>query len=347
MAKTIEESRIQTVCLLVLATVAIAHTLHWLQDVLVPFTLALMLAVPLKALMLLLERYLRVPSWLALILTLIFGIACVAGFAGLIVRSVQQVAEAAPDYQQRIHDLAERMSRWLPEGPSTDSILDEVGNRTTKFLVSIVGSVSSVANSIALVLIYITLLLMGVQLSAPSWSRTWDEVAARVREYLAAKMVISLFTGVLVGSVLRLLGVDLAFVFGMCAFLLNFIPNIGSFIATLLPLPLVVGDPNLTALQATLAIAIPGVIQFGIGNIIEPRAMSEGMGLHPVSILFALMFWGAIWGPVGMVLAVPLTAVIKFLISRLEITLPVARLLEGRPTSPPNGTPPSGRPKSP
>jgi AI-2 transport protein TqsA len=230
--------------------------------------------------------------------------------------------------------MADRMSKWLPQGPSSEAILNEAGNHTTQFLISIVGSVRSVASSLVLVLIYIILLLMGVRLGSPSWSRTWDEVASRVRDYLATKMVISLFTGVLVGSVLRLLGVDLAFVFGMCAFLLNFIPNIGSFIATLLPIPLIIGDPSLTTLQASLAIALPAVIQFGIGNIVEPRVMSEGMGLHPVSILVALMFWGSIWGIVGMVLAVPLTAVIKFLMSRAEITLPVAMLLEGHAWSP-------------
>lgn len=324
------ESRIQTVCLLVIAAAATGLALHWLRDVLVPFTLALMLAVPLKALMLFLERYLRVPPWIALILTMVFGIACVAGFAILIGRSVQQVAEAAPNYEARIRELVERIAGWVPHGQSTDELLEDIGNRGTAALVALVGSVSAIATSVTLVLIYVILLLAGVRLGAPAWSRTWEEVARRVREYLAAKLLISLFTGVIVGSVLRLLGVELAFVFGMCAFLLNFIPNIGSVIATLLPLPIVVGDPDISAVQGTLAILIPGFIQFAVGNLVEPRVMAEGMGLHPVSILLALMFWGSIWGPVGMVLAVPLTSVAKFLMSRNEVTAPVALLLEGR-----------------
>ena len=134
----------------------------------------------------------------------------------------------------------------------------------------------------------------------------------------------------LVGTVLAILGIDLALVFGLLAFLLNFIPSVGSLIATLLPLPVVVVSPDISATTAVLAIAVPGTIQFAIGNVIEPKVMGDALDLHPVVILLALIFWGVLWGIVGMLLATPMTAVMKILFEKIELTAPIADLLAGR-----------------
>ena len=125
------------------------------------------------------------------------------------------------------------------------------------------------------------------------------------------------------------LGIDLALVFGLFAFLLNFIPSIGSIIATLLPLPVVIVSPDVSTTVAVLAIAIPGTIQFTIGNLIAPRVLGSSLSLHPVTILLALMFWGSLWGVVGMLLATPMTAVLKMLADRFERTQAIARIMSG------------------
>ena len=104
-------------------------------------------------------------------------------------------------------------------------------------------------------------------------------------------------------SFLSALGVDLALVFGLFAFLLNFIPNIGSVIATLLPLPVVMFNPEITPSTAALALTLPAAVQLTIGNFIEPKLMGTSLDLHPVSILMALVVWGTLWGIVGMLLA--------------------------------------------
>ena len=88
--------------------------------------------------------------------------------------------------------------------------------------------------------------------------------------------------------------------------------------------------PGSTALQVVLAVALPGVVQFAIGNVLEPKLMGKSFGLHPVTILLTLIFWGVLWSVPGMFLATPLTAIAKVLLSRSEFTAPVARLLEGR-----------------
>ena len=141
--------------------------------------------------------------------------------------------------------------------------------------------------------------------------------------------LISMATGLLVGGVLTLLDVPLAMVFGLFAFLLNFIPSIGSIIATLLPVPVVLVSPEVSSGAATLAIALPAAIQFVVGNIISPKVMGDSLQLHPVTILLALTVWGSLWGIVGMLLATPITAVMRMLLERLEATRPLARLMAG------------------
>jgi AI-2 transport protein TqsA len=83
-------------------------------------------------------------------------------------------------------------------------------------------------------------------------------------------------------------------------------------------------------LAIAAAIVIPGAIQFTIGNVIEPKLMGDGLDLHPLSILLALIFWGMIWGPVGMLMAAPMTAIMRIILARFETTGPAAELLAGR-----------------
>jgi AI-2 transport protein TqsA len=121
----------------------------------------------------------------------------------------------------------------------------------------------------------------------------------------------------------------MAWLFGLLVFLLNFIPNIGSIVATLLPIPVAVTqfqDPWMVL----AVVAIPGAIHLTIGNLIAPRLMGRGVELHPVTVLLALAFWGLLWGIVGMVLAVPIVAVVRIVLGRFGTTRPVAELLAGR-----------------
>jgi AI-2 transport protein TqsA len=89
-------------------------------------------------------------------------------------------------------------------------------------------------------------------------------------------------------------------------------------------------SPGVSFATAVAAIALPGAVQFGIGNVLEPRMMGRSLDLHPVTILLTLMFWGALWGIVGMLLAVPITAIAKLLCEKGELTRPVAELMAGR-----------------
>jgi AI-2 transport protein TqsA len=117
--------------------------------------------------------------------------------------------------------------------------------------------------------------------------------------------------------------------FGLLTFLLNFIPTIGSIIATLLPLPIVLLQFD-SPVKWLVVILIPAAIQGIVGNFIEPKLFSDSLDLHPASILLALTFWGIIWGPVGMFLAVPIIVVLKIAMARIPATRPIAELMAGR-----------------
>ncbi|MCF8243283.1 MAG: AI-2E family transporter [Melioribacteraceae bacterium] len=144
--------------------------------------------------------------------------------------------------------------------------------------------------------------------------QTFRVITEQIQRYIATKFLISLTTGVLVGIVLWIFGVDFVIVWAFLTTMLNFIPNIGSAIAVILPTLMTL--VQFESFGYTLLIGgIIAVIQNVIGNIIEPKIFGDRLGLNPIVILISLLVWGYIWGIVGMFLSVPLTAVIKIIIS--------------------------------
>ena len=99
---------------------------------------------------------------------------------------------------------------------------------------------------------------------------------------------------------------------------------------TMLPIPVVLLAPDFSMTTLVLSVALPGAVQFAIGNVIEPKVMGNSLDLHPVVILLALIFWGMLWGTVGMLLATPITAVLKIVLERTALTAVMAEVLAGR-----------------
>lgn len=338
MDPALQDRRIQTVCLLILSGVALGGALYWLRPVMIPFVLAVFFALGLSPLLELQMRYLRFPRPLAVIATLILSLLLFTLVAALVSASVRQLAANASAYQAKVTQLLTDLAAALPLarfGLRSDALLaplSEIPVGTVGGLLR--GTTNAILDTLSqslLVLIFVVYLLVGGgsgRLAAPSG--VWAEIETRIKRYLVTKALLSAATGTLVGGVLAVLGVDLALVFGLFAFLLNFIPSVGSVIATLLPLPVVIVSPDISPTVAILAIAIPGAIQFTIGNVVEPKMMGESLDLHPIVILMGLIFWGMLWGIVGMLLATPITAVMKILFEKLDYTRPLAGLLAGR-----------------
>ncbi len=345
------EVRVQTVSLVILATVAGAAALFWLRPVMIPFVLALFIALGLGMVAELLVDRARAPRALALPITVIGGLLAMAGLGALISASLGQLSENAGIYGTQLQKSVEQIILWLPaplREVAESQNLAQLANIPVSSVTGLLGrTTSAIANLLSqslLVVIFVIFLVLGGA-EATVREGTWGQIQSRVQSYLLSKIVVSAVTGVLVGAVLLVLGIPLAMVFGLLAFLLNFIPNVGSAIATLLPLPVVLVDPSVSSGTAVLALAIPAAIQGVMGNVVEPRMMGDSLDLHPVAILMSLIFWGMLWGVVGMLLATPITAVLKIFLERFEGSRPVAELMAGRlsaftaPDSPPEPAP--------
>lgn len=250
-----------------------------------------------------------------------------------------ELADDAPIPVQVVEDdeaLTTSPAREL--GPD-DRLTEFLASRMSSVLLLGVNELLAVMSSGLLVMIFLFFLLLGGSSVSLPANNIWRDVDIYVRKYIVAKTVISAVTGLVFGIVLWLFGVPLAFVLGMLAFLLNFIPNLGPIIASLLPVPLVWvlveatwdgnADANMSLVKAVIVIVLASLVQFVSGNVVEPKIMGDQFKLHPIAILLSLMFWYMIWGMVGAFLAVPITSALKIMLGELESTKPVADVLEG------------------
>ncbi len=334
---SLADLRIQTVSLLIIATVLVAVSMFWLKSVMIPFVLALFLALGLAPLVDGQIRWFRLPKPLAVFVTFLLSMGLLLLSVSVVTGAVAQLAANAGAYQQRLTQILDWAAQTIPLerfGLSQAEVLQPLTKipmgTVSGILLGTTNAILDVMSQAMLVTIFLVFLLIGFSGRGDQGpTGIWAEMEARVKGFILTKAIISAITGLLVGLTLQLLGVELALAFGFFAFLLNFIPTLGSVISTVLPVPVVLMNPEISLTAAILAISIPGAIHFFIGNVVEPLVMGDSLDLHPVTILLSLMVWGAIWGVVGMLLATPIMAVLKILSDQAEATRPVARLLAG------------------
>ncbi len=332
-------SLLTTVSMMVLAAVAIAGALHFTRQVMVPFVLAIFISYLVSPMVDFLRVQCRIPRPVAVAMALLVGAGLFTLMGLLVTSSTQNLLQPAnlQLYQDRIVAVVTRFfdmfeSRNIDMGQEQLIATLRDGDLQNLPIVNMlrttVGAALDLIVTGVLVFIFVIYLLIGRN---PNQFREgfYAQIDRKIRSYIVIKFITSATTGLLTWIILSLFGLDLALVFGVMAFLLNFIPSIGSIIATLLPLPIALIQFE-SGVAIAFVILLPGAVQFTIGTIVEPLVMGEGLDLHPVTILLALVFWGLLWGPVGMLLAAPITAVLRIVLGRLEITRPVAELLAGR-----------------
>ncbi len=330
-----DEQRIQTICLMIVAAAAITAGLHLLADVLVPFVLAVFLAVALTPLVDLQVRRLRMPHAPAVALTLVLALVVLALVGLFVAQSMGELSGNVTQYKAGVDKLLNTAAERLDL--DVNAVRVKITEGVETLIVSMTTTVIDLVSQGVLVLIFLGFLLFGATVKSRRRTGAWADIYTRTQKYIVTKVGVSAVTGILVGLTLWACGVPLALVFGLLAFLLNFIPSVGSIVSTVLPLPMILLTPGISTAAAVLAIAIPWLIQFVVGNVVEPRIMGRNTGLHPITIMIALIFWGVLWGIVGMFLATPLTAMLRILLDENPLTRPVAALMAGRvePPAPP------------
>ena len=200
------------------------------------------------------------------------------------------------------------------------------------------GALTTLISNAAFVLLTVALLLLEAATLSRKIQRAMGErmqeleryrtVLGQVQQYLMIKTGISTLTGILIFLWLRVLGVEFAGVWGLLAFLLNYVPTIGSILAGIVPVMLALLDQSLGVSLAVLAGYV--VVNIVLGNIVEPRIMGKRLGLSPLVVFLCMVFWGWVWGPIGMLLAVPLTMAVKIFFENTEDLRAVAIMMDSR-----------------
>ncbi len=331
-----DQAALRTNCLLVLTVLAGGAALYLLKPVLVPFVLAVFLTYCLSPVIDFGQRRLGLGHGPAIAGAVLLGVVILVAAVFVLVTSVGKIADNIDHYQKRFNELMDNLSESLP--------LEELGIRADaktgwsltlpaatgrRVVTAVVGEVASVASEGALVLIFLIFLLMGRKGARGHPVALLVEVEDRVKQYLLKILFLCALTGLLVGLTLAVLGVEFAALFGLLTFLFNFIPTVGSIIASLVTLPVILLSPDLSVPVQVLAIAVPAAVQFIVGNFIQPRMTGVALDLHPVTVLMALLFFGMIWGITGAFLAAPIAAVIRIVLEKIPATRPLAALMAG------------------
>jgi predicted PurR-regulated permease PerM len=341
----------------------IIAALYWGQSILIPFALAVLLACVLAPLVARLERrgLRRVPAVL-LVVCLAFALLGAAGWA--VVSQVSNLVEDLPRYKQNVREKIGQLKGVGKQGllATVQDFLDEVEKasqpaeaargpvvhlepaRPSLFaqLQAVVGRFLG-AFSAALVVFLLVLCLLVyredlrnqlIRLAGSGrlvlTTRALDEAGRRIGRYLLGRSLVNTGFGVAVGLGLFVVGVPYAALWGLLAGALRFVPSVGVWLVAPFPAALaLISSPDLT--EALLVLALFLLLEVLAGNVIEPRVCGPSIGVAPVPLLLAIMFWTALWGVVGLVLATPMTvclAVLGKYVPQLEF---LAVLLGSRP----------------
>jgi len=308
------------------------------QSIVIPILLSLFVSIVCTKPILWLYKK-KVPYTIAVFIVLIGILLIFLLIGGLIGESLSDFAQDAPKYEERLKNIFDdTMVQLNQRGIQIKSdqlfqILDP--KKILNFSANMLGQLGGImSNSFLIMLITIFILLelnsfslksRVIELKHGNSLIYFNKIGESIRNYLSIKTIVSLLTGILITIYLYIIGVDYAILWGVIAFMLNYIPNIGSIIAAV---------P--TMLLALVQLGIGGMIWTGvgylavnmiIGNIIEPKVMGKGLGLSTLVVFLSLVFWGYILGSVGMFLSVPLTMTIKIILETDKDTGWVAVLL--------------------
>ena len=336
-----QANRVVTASLVIVVIFIAGVVLRLAKPVLFPFFLAIFLSFILSPALDFLTR-LKIPKAISIIFILIITFLVIYLLGALFYSSGKSFASEFPKYGQKINSILSSLQEKLKLSGDTRDPLDWVSqlniNKIGSFLLSSLGPFFSFLSNLFLIFVFLIFILAGrgktkekirASFSISRSSKIINvivKIDSQIQRYLAIKTIVSFFTGVMATAVLMIFEVDFAIVFGFLTFLLNYIPNIGSIIATALPLTIAIFQFE-TLWPAFWIFIFLGAIQMTMGNLIEPKLMGEGLGLSPLVILFSLFFWGWLWGIPGMILAVPIVAIIKIVCSNIPSLEFVAALM--------------------
>jgi predicted PurR-regulated permease PerM len=321
------------------ALVVIIYGINQAQSVVALFLFSVFLALIGTPPVQWLERK-RVPSAVAVMIVMFSMIAILLIIGVVVGASLSKFSDTLPFYQKRLQGQVLALKPLLASRHIlvTDKVLLEYINPgpVIGLIVGLLAGMGSALSDILLILVTVTFILLEAS-SFPIKLRTvlgdpkqvfpqFTKFVNDIQRYMVIKTIINLIAGTILGLWLYILGVDFPVLWGFVAFLLHYIPNLGSFICAIPPvlLALIELGPG----PAALAAAGYLFVGFTIGNVVEPRLMGRKLGLSTLVVFLSLIFWGSLLGPIGVVLCIPFTMTLKFAFESNKSTKWIAILLE-------------------
>ncbi len=308
------------------------------SSIVVPFLLSIFIATVSAPAIFWLEK-LKLPRILAFLIVLCFVVFILLGFGYILSTSVDAFLSNTPQYTEKIKDIVGSAQVILDKFGITiaksdlENIFDPSG--LLNFAGGFLKSFSAVLSKSFIIFLGVTFMLFETSSlktkmyllakKDESKENPFEIFSKKLNSYLAIKTVVSLITGILVTIGLTIIGVDFALLLGVIAFLLNYIPSIGSVIAAIPAVLVALVGLDISSVISVVILYL--TINIVMGNMIEPKYMGKGLGLSVVVIFFSLIFWGWVLGSVGMFLAVPLSMTIKIAFELHPSTRAIAMLL--------------------
>lgn len=337
--------------LLVLAVFVIFALLKILSSLLMPLVLASFLAILGLPIVSFLDKK-KVPKIIITLLVAGLSLAVVVAIVTLISETVEQLINDKDFLASQLVKKVNASVVWL--GNVIPAINEEVLQtqfdklfspaKIAGFIGSVLGSLRSFGSSYVMFLIYYMILISGATgyrayvdyVTGPdtdsNTGEVWKLTQESITAYMSLKTIISLVTGVIAGAICWAFGLQFALFWGFLAFLLNYIPSIGSMLATVIPLFMAIIQYNSIGPIIGLAACL-GASQFVIGSILDPMIMGNKLRLNTITVIFGLIFWGYIWGIPGMLLSVPMMVMVRLLVERSEDFSIISRIM-GNPPKP-------------
>ncbi len=310
------------------------------SGIVVPFLLSIFIAMACHPIIHWCSQH-RIPKGVSVMLVILFIVVFGFMFAGLVGQSMNDFSNNLPQYRSQLTKeftwLLAQLEKFNIQINSEQLLSYLDPSMAMNVATNLLSGLSGVLGNFLLILLTVIFMLfeadtvpkkVHIALDDPKMRlEQVDKVLASVKNYLVIKTVVSVWTGLLAGTMLWVLGVDHYVLWGVLAFLFNYVPNIGSAIAAI---------PAVLLAFIQLGSATAGVVAAGyivintvMGNVIEPRYMGKGLGLSTLVVFLSLIFWGWLLGTVGMLLSVPLTIIVKIVLESNHDTRWIAMMLSG------------------
>ena len=335
--------RTQNIAYILVSCISIVVILMYGQVILVPFLLGLLLWFIGKELEASLDKISFIknnsPNWLKRILSFAIILIFLIFVTDILTSNINSLANSFEKYQPNVDILILQIDEWL-KIDSRSLLKGYSGNLDFgSILQMLFASISDLISNGFLILLYAVFILLEDASFKPKLKAIFigkeneekvDGILKKIRtsisSYFRLKTLLSVITGGLSYITLRIIGVDAPEFWAFLIFILNFIPTIGSLIATIFPAVFCLFQFG-TFLPSLLVLGIVGTIQVIVGNLLEPKIMGSSMNISPLVTILSLSIWGALWGIIGMILSVPIMVVMIIIFSQFEKTKPLAIML--------------------